>query len=444
MKNRFVIFGIITCFFVLFTACESTNSNYPAEANTADFMHRSMKNLTDVIVNDIFSPPVASRIYVYPSVAAYEIMIQDNPDYQSLVGQLRGLKSVPLPEAGLEYCFPLAAVHAFCQTGKSLVFAEDKMEAFQEEVAKEFAAMKMPQAVYDRSIAYGDTMSQHILAWADTDNYKETRTFPKYTIPNDPGKWKPTPPDYMDGIEPAWREMRLMVLDSAGQFAPPPPTPFDTKKGSKFMEETMEVYKVVKEVKEEEKAIAQFWDCNPFVSHHKGHVMFATKKITPGGHWVNIASLAAKQTNADLMKSVETYAMVSISLYEGFISCWDEKYRSNLVRPESVINTFVDPEWLPVLQTPPFPEHTSGHSVVSGASAVTLTNLYGENFAYDDNTEVEYGLPVRSFKSFNEAAEEAAISRLYGGIHYRPAIDLGVTQGRSIAQLIAQRVKTKK
>ena len=218
----------------------------------------------------------------------------------------------------------------------------------------------MPQAVYDRSVAYGKAMSQHILAWADTDNYKETRTFPKYTIPNDPGKWKPTPPDYMDGIEPAWREIRMMVLDSVGQFAPPSPTPFDTKKGSKFMEETMEVYNVVKDIKEEEKAIAEFWDCNPFVSHHKGHVMFATKKITPGGHWVNIAQLSAKKTNADLMKSVETYALVSLSLFDGFISCWDEKYRSNLVRPESVINTFIDEDWLPVLQTPPFPEHTSG------------------------------------------------------------------------------------
>jgi len=444
MKNLMAKLGMIACCCILFVACEPTNSNYPQEANQADYIHRSMKQLTDVIVEDIFSPPVASRIYVYPSVAAYEIMLHDNAEYQSLVGQLRGLKNVPQPEAGAEYCFPLAAVHAFCETGKALVFSENKMEEFAAEMSKEFAAMKIPQAVFDRSIAYGKSVSEHMLSWADTDNYKETRTFPKYTIPNDPGKWKPTPPDYMDGIEPAWREIRLMVLDSAGQFAPPPPTPFDTKKGSKFMEETMEVYQVVKEVKAEEKAIAQFWDCNPFVSHHKGHVMFATKKITPGGHWVNIASLAAQKTNADLMKSVETYALVSLSLFEGFISCWDEKYRSNLVRPESVINTFVDAEWLPILQTPPFPEHTSGHSVVSGASSVTLTNLYGENFAYEDNTEVEYGLPVRSFNSFKEAAEEAAISRLYGGIHYRPAIDLGVTQGRSIAQLIAQRVKTKR
>lgn len=434
-----VMFGLL-----IFTACETTNPDYPLEANQADLMHRSMKKLTDVIVHDIFSPPVASRIYVYPSIAAYEVLIHDHPEYQSLQGQLRDLTAGPSPETDTEYCLPLAAMHAFLETGKTLIFSEDKIETFQKELYDEFTAMNMPKAVYERSIEYGKAMSKHILAWADKDMYKETRTFPKYTVPTDPAKWKPTPPDYMDGIEPAWREIRLMVLDSASQFAPPPPTPFNTKKGSQFMKETMEVYEVVKNVEAEQKAIAEFWDCNPYVSHHKGHAMFATKKITPGGHWVNIAQLASKKSGADLMKTVETYARLSISLFDGFISCWDEKYRSNLVRPETVINTFVDEDWLPVLQTPPFPEHTSGHSVISGASAVALTKLYGDNFAFDDNTEEEFGLPTRSFKSFYQAADEAAISRLYGGIHYRPAIDYGVTQGRSVGELIAKRVKTKK
>lgn len=435
---------LLSCLCLSLFSCESVNSDYSKEADQAEFMHRSMKKLTDVIVHDIFSPPVASRIYSYPSIAAYEVLVNDHGDYQSMSGQLSDLVQVPAPKAGAEYCYPLAAVHAFLETGKTLIFSEDQIEEFQEEVYAEFTAMQMPKAVYERSLAYGKEVSQHILAWADKDMYKETRTFPKYTIPVDPSKWKPTPPDYMDGIEPAWREIRLMVLDSASQFAPPPPTPFDTDKGSKFMEETMEVYEVVKNVEEEHKAIAEFWDCNPFVSHHKGHVMFATKKITPGGHWVNIAALTAKKSKANLMKTTETYARLSISLFDGFISCWDEKYRSSLVRPETVINTYIDEDWLPVLQTPPFPEHTSGHSVVSGASAVALTNLYGDNFAFDDDTEVEFGLPARSFTSFYQAADEAAISRLYGGIHYRPAIDYGVTQGRSIGSLIVDRVKTKK
>ena len=440
-NSKLIFFSLLALFFV---SCETTNPNFQKDAKNADLYHRSMKKLTDVIVHDIFSPPVASRIYAYPNIAAYEALVHDYPDYQSLEGQLDGLKNVPSPEPGKEYCYPLASVHAFLLTGKALIFSEQKIEDFANEIYAEFEALKMPREVYDCSMAYGKTISDHILAWADTDMYKETRTYPKYSIPEDPSKWKPTPPDYMDGIEPAWNLIRTMVIDSANQFVPPPPTEFSVDKNSQFYKETMEVYEVVKNVDEEKVAIAEFWDCNPFVSHHKGHVMYATKKITPGGHWMGIAYIAANNSGADLMQTVETYTRVSISLFDAFISCWDEKYRSNLVRPETVINTYIDESWLPVLQTPPFPEHTSGHSVISGASAVALTALYGDDFAFVDSTEVEYGLPPRSFTSFYHASDEAAVSRLYGGIHYRPAIDYGVTQGRAIGKLIVDRVKTRK
>jgi hypothetical protein len=171
--------------------------------------------------------------------------------------------------------------------------------------------------------------------------------------------------------------------------------------------------------------------------------MYATKKITPGGHWMNIASVAAKKTDADIMKTMHTYTMTSIALFDGFIACWDEKYRSSLVRPETVINRQLDEEWKPTLQTPPFPEHTSGHSVISSAAAVALTEIYGDNFAFVDSTEVEFGLPARSFTSFIQASEEAAVSRLYGGIHYRPAIDYGVDQGRAVGELLKKKVKFK-
>lgn len=439
--GKLIIFSLLMLFF---GSCETTNPNFQEEAKNVDFYHQSMKKLTDVIVHDIFSPPVASRIYAYPNIAAFEALVNAYPDYQSLDGQLDGLKNVPKPEEGKEYCFPLASIHAFLIAGKALIFSEDQIEEFEDEIYAEFKALNMPQDVYDRSMAFGKTVSDHILAWADTDMYKETRTYPKYSIPEDPAKWKPTPPDYMDGIEPAWNKIRTMVIDSANQFVPPPPTEFSVDKNSQFYKETMEVYDVVKNVDEEKVAIAEFWDCNPFVSHHTGHVMFATKKITPGGHWMGISYIASKTSDADLMRTVETYTRVSISLFDAFISCWDEKYRSNLVRPETVINTYIDESWLPVLQTPPFPEHTSGHSVISGASAVALTELYGDDFAFVDSTEVEYGLPPRSFTSFYNASDEAAVSRLYGGIHYRPAIDDGVTQGRKIGKLIVDRVKTRK
>jgi len=143
------------------------------------------------------------------------------------------------------------------------------------------------------------------------------------------------------------------------------------------------------------------------------------------------------------MKSSETYALTTIALADAFISCWDEKYRSKLVRPETVINRMVDEDWAPALQTPPFPEYTSGHSVISRAAAVALTSIYGDNFAFDDNTEEEYGLPTRSFKSFLEASDEAAVSRLYGGIHYAPACFNGVAQGEKVGDFVVSKVKLK-
>jgi len=245
----------------------------------------------------------------------------------------------------------------------------------------------------------------------------------------------------MEGIEPSWKRIRTFVIDSAQQFTPPLPTEYDMNEDSPFYQELVEVYHAVKNLNPEQTAIAQFWDCNPYISHHKGHVMFATKKITPGGHWMGIAGIAARTDSADIMKSALTYAFTSLALVDAFISCWDEKYRSNLIRPETLINKHIDENWLPLLQTPPFPEYTSGHSVISGAAGIMLTHLYGDHFAFEDTVEMEYGLPARKFDSFIEASDEAAISRLYGGIHYIPAIEHGVNQGRALGRYIAEKLK---
>jgi hypothetical protein len=194
----------------------------------------------------------------------------------------------------------------------------------------------------------------------------------------------------------------------------------------------------------EELAIAQFWDCNPYVAVNKGHFMFAAKKITPGAHWIGICKIATQQTNADFNKTVFAYTKTSIAIADAFISCWDEKYRSNLIRPETLINTYIDDAWYPLLQTPPFPEYTSGHSVVSGAASEILTEIFGDNFAFDDTTELPYGLPTRSFSSFRNAAQEAAISRIYGGIHYNAAVENGLTQGISIGNFVINNLKLQK
>lgn len=444
MKMKLKVFlGLAIIAFL--SSCEKRNPNYQEEVRDPKYFHAAMQQLTDVIVYDIFSPPVASRIYAYPSIAAYEVMVNDTMhQYQSLAGQIKGLAQIPAPDEGQEYCYPLASLHAFLTVGKALIFSEQMIDTFETRLYSELKAIGIPRDVYDCSMAYGKKVADHVLAYADSDLYKETRTYPKFTFNDKPDRWQPTPPDYMDGIEPHWREIRTFVLDSATQFVPPPPTPFDMDKNSLFYQELMEVYQALDaEDKEERVAIAEFWDCNPYVSHHTGHVMYATKKITPGGHWIGIVKVAAQKAESGFMETIEAYTLTSIALFDAFISCWDEKYRSNLIRPETVINRELDEEWRPALQTPPFPEYTSGHSVISRAAAVALTSIYGDNFSFDDTTEEPYGLPIRSYGSFYEASDEAAVSRLYGGIHYKPAIYNGVDQGKEVGDLIVERIEMK-
>jgi hypothetical protein len=235
-----------------------------------------------------------------------------------------------------------------------------------------------------------------------------------------------------------------MVLDSSNQFPPKEPLILDLKKGSPFQKQLNEVFELTNNLTQEQVDIAKFWDCNPYVTHHKGHSMFATKKITPGGHWIGITSVATRQAKSSFEDTVNAYANVSISIFDSFISCWDEKWKTLIVRPETLINQYYDEEWLPLLQTPPFPEYTSGHSVISRAAAVTLTDLFGENFQFTDSTEIMYGLPERSYNSFLHASEEAAISRLYGGIHYMMAITEGVEQGQKVGDYIVNKIQTKR
>ena len=431
-------------FLTALISCKNENKDYAKVTNDANVYHASVKALTDVIVHDIFSPPVASRIYTYASIAGYEGARYGDSTYQSLAGKIQHLQDLPTPEANKEYCWPMVSNLAFLQTGKTLIFSEDSLQATITKTMDFYKNSGMPDDVFDRSLAFADALAKHIIDWSGKDRYKESRSYPKYSLQKDPATWQPTPPGYMDGIEPSWNKIRTMVMDSASQFKPVPPPVFNVKdKNSPFFKEVFETYNTVKNADAEQTEIANFWDCNPYKLNVTGHVMHATKKISPGGHWINIVAVAGKKSQADYVKVSASYAMVSIALFDAFVSCWDEKYRSLLVRPETVINEQIDPEWLPMLQTPPFPEYTSGHSVASSAASVVLTSIFGEKFAYDDDTEVEFGLPVRKFTSFEQAAAEASISRLYGGIHYRSAIENGIVQGKSIGNLVVDKIKLK-
>ena len=441
LNNKFLL--LITLI-ISVIACK--DNSQPIEI-TPDEFHKSVDRVVDVMVHDIFSPPVASRIFAYPNIAAYEIIAQQNPEYNSLAGQIKHLGEIPKADATKNINYQLAALVAHMEMSKKLIFSEFRVEEYRDSLYQIWEEKNPTQ--FEDSKTYGLEVSDFITEWMNKDNYAQTRTMSKFTIATeDEGRWQPTPPAYMDGLEPHWSKIRSFVLDSAAQFKPIPPPKFSMDENSAFYKELREVYETTNRItkigdESEEVQIAQFWDCNPYVSVTRGHLMFATKKITPGAHWIGITKIACKTDKADFDKTIFAYTKTSIAIADAFISCWDEKYRSNLVRPETLINNHFDDEWKPILQTPPFPEYTSGHSVVSGASAIILTDIFGDNFNFLDDTETRYGLPIRSFKSFNTAAQEAAISRMYGGIHYRAAVEVGIGQGRKVGNLVIDKLKMK-
>ncbi len=430
------------CVVIVTFLCLRSNAQLQQWNEDAAPLHRAEKALTDVMVHDVFSPPAASRMYAYANIAAYEALVHSYPGYLSLHTQLPSFPLIPAPTNNI--FSSLAAVYSFLQVSGQLVYSDAALEDSLQHILKWYKNKKIDITVYNHSLQYGKRVADSILAWAAKDHYKETRTLRRYTYLKGEGKWSPTPPGYFAAVEPYWNRIRCLTMDSASQFKPVPPVVFSKDSGSLFYNEAFQVYDAGNKLSKEQKTIAAFWDCNPFDLNTSGHLYFASKKISPGGHWINITALACRQSNSNIIKSACAYTLTSIAIFDAFISCWDEKYRSNSIRPETYINRYIDEAWRPFLQTPPFPEYTSGHSIISTSAAVALTHIFGDHFSYTDDTETEFNLPPRHFNSFMEAANEAAISRFYGGIHYHAAVVSGQEKGQAIGEWVLQKIHLKK
>jgi len=405
-----------------------------------DVLHNNEYALTQVIIYDVFTPPVASRIYGYTSLASYEAMRYADPKYNSIAAQLKGFGKPPVPKKGKNYNFALAATKAFFTVAHKVTFSLDTLKKYENKVFGMYKA-NLDDSTFARSVDFGEKIGKFILKRAAVDNYPQTRAKPKYLGENSPAKWRPTPPDYMDGVEFCWGTMKVFAIDSSSQFSPAPPPPYSEDKNSAYVKQYTDVYNTNLKLTKEQKDIAKFWDDNPFVVQHEGHMMYATKKITPGGHWIGITTIACKQTHADAVKTAQAYLLTSIALYDAFICCWEVKYHYSYARPVTNIEEKIDHNWLPLLQTPPFPEYTAGHSTISAASASVLTHEFGDNFAFQDTSDVHYIGMQRHFDSFLKAAAETALSRYYGGIHYLNSSLIGAKQGHQIGDFIWDKLK---
>jgi hypothetical protein len=429
----------------LLEAC-NTKNDYEIIVHDPVLFSGTVYELNGVVMGNNFSPIVASRNYMYASVAAYEVIAAGYPDqYQSLSGQLHELDVDIKPEAGKKIDFEFAALLAFSKLGEAVTFPEGSMSYYTDSLNSLVKDHGMPGDVFKNSVAFADTVSSVILKWSKKDNYLQTRTYPKYTVIDTPGRWVPTPPAYTQAMEPHWNEIRTLVLDSASEFTPPRPPVFNvTDKNSKYYQEVMSIKNAVDSLTEEQKHIADFWDDNPFKLNVSGHVMFGTKKFSPPGHWMSVVGIAAQKAKFDFAATVYAYAITAITQFDAFIHCWDEKYRSNYARPETVINKYIDQDWRPYLQTPPFPEYTCGHSTISSANAEALTIVFGDNFSYTDTSELEFGIKSRSFKSFRDAAIENNWARFYGGLHFHNSCIISTEYGRKVGGFITGRLKMRK
>lgn len=438
MKKFFPLFMLL----LFLLGCKPNNS-YTNVFNDPILYAKTVKELNNLIMQNNFPPIIASRNYVYANVAAYEVVALADKRFQTLAGQINGLTALPILDT-TNVNFQYAALLVFCKVGQSVTFPEGSMQAYVKKLDSLASAAGMPSVVKNKSKQLAQLVGDHILAWSKKDNYAETRTAEKYNITNEEGRWVPTPPAYAQALEPHWNKIRTLVMDSANQFMPPPPPAFDIKnKNSKFYKDVMAIKNAGDSLTDEQKHIADFWDDLGTRTIVEGHVMFTAKKFSPTGHWMNIVGIAAEKQKADFSTTVYAYAKTAISMFDAFIQCWDEKFRSNLVRPETVINKYFDQDWRPYLQTPAFPEYTCGHSTVSAAAAESLTDIFGDNIAYTDTSELEFGIKNRSFTSFRQAAEENSWARFYGGIHYHNSCVISVEYGKKVGNLVNNRLHFK-
>jgi hypothetical protein len=415
--------------------------------NTSDSMAQSMSDrpiihdlnaaLTDVMIVDGFNPPLASRTYLYCNVGFYEVIMQTSDLHVSLAGQLNQLTDIPSADSAVD--LELAAVFVFKFIGNKLVYSTEIFGRTTDELV-ERASQGLDENTVRHSKDYAKIVFEHLNRWIGADNYHSMRAMARYLVLKEDWSWEPTPPAYQDALEPNWFHLRPMTLDSSGQFLPVSHIPFDTARTSEFFAQALHVKQTVDALSDDQLIIAKFWDCSPLQTRIEGHFKFSAKQMTPGGHWIAITGIACSEKKLDLVETSSVYTNVAIGLYDGFITSWKAKYIYNLIRPETYINRYIDPNWRPILETPPFPEYTSGHSVISMCSAEILNARLGE-LTFVDTVETRWGYPARTFHSFIDAALEVSDSRVYGGIHYRMGVDMGIWQGRMLGGHIIGRIR---
>ncbi|AKV02703.1 hypothetical protein AKJ09_09366 [Labilithrix luteola] len=421
---------------------ESAATFTATSSHPATYARQWMTNLANSCKKDVCAPPVAARTYSYGAIAIYESVVHGMPGYRSLAGQIRGLDSLPQPDASLTYDWPTVlaqTMHRVTNDGgyvyPNRLFFE--FTAFTDAALKSLGPTQIafrrtegvPDAVINDSVAYANRLADALIAWVNADGYNEVR-FKGWVAPQGPDKWVSTGFSDTDKVanpqEPYFGTLRPLVLTSpdecATDLAPPQ---FSTDPSSEWYQSAKEVYDTDRSLTAEEREIARFWADVP------------GDTPSPAGHWLALITKNVRAGN--LGDAAAGYVQAGLGFYESFLAIWETKYHYNTIRPESYIRRYIDPTWRPTWATPQFPSWVSGHSGLSGASGVLFTAAFGNGPVVDD-TKLRRGFGARSYANYHAAADEAAVSRLYGGIHYRFDNDDGLALGRCVGNKILERV----
>jgi hypothetical protein len=428
-KNRWrKYFSIILLAVLLVTplSIEKNPTTFSASQFNAEVPVAWFDLAYNLIRDEGLSPPVAARVFGYLGVALYEAVVPGMPAYQSLAGQLNGLEVLPRPSSQAHH-WPTVANSALATTLYALLPAassapQTSIRALESQFVEQFQPT-LPPEIFQSSVEWGQSVSQAIQRWEEDDESMDSPICP-YIPPIGSGMWVPTPPGNKPPLLPCWGQIRPFVLADGSECVSGPPLTYSEDPESGFYQDAWEVYTTVNHLTPEQLAIAQFWADDP------------GRTGTPPGHSISILNQIIRQHGSSLETAAEAYARMGIALADSFIACWWTKYQYNLLRPITYIHTVLgDTGWSTPINTPPFPEYTSGHSVQSAAAAQVLTDIFGAQ-PFTDHTREALGYAPRTFPSFYAFAEEAAISRLYGGIHYRTAIERGLVQGKCIGSIV--------
>ena len=432
--------------YVLFLALLITPGKITANDDKNPYpLHFLMRSLNEVIINDNISPPQAARIYAYSQIAAFYILSNNESGVNLKIYEaIPHFPKIDISKFRKGYSPELAASYAFFYVSKKLIYTEKPLIDSFQVLLKWFEVKPLIKIKMESSEEVGRIVSEEIIKWMHKDLFLETRTYNKFILKSITGSWQPTSPGYFQALEPHWGELRTMICNKDSEPFLISPVVFDTSNTSAYSKQVMEVYKKVINLTDEEKSVANFWDCNPFALKLHGHQNEIIKKLSPGGHWISITGQACLIKGMDIYKTSEALTITAITIYDAFIITWNLKYEYTTARPETIIQQSLKQDWEPFIQSPPFPEFPSGHAVVSNAAQVVLSSLFGDSFAFVDNAEEYLGLPPRSFKSFKQAAEEATLSRYYGGIHFLPSCMEGKDLGIKIGETIVEKLELNK